>query len=465
MNSVTTPLRSRDILAAALSLACLLSASLVMAKPEPPNPPLPEMAPVLWQESFDAGYKYCATNEEVVFGSYQFRESWSGYALERSGLVAPFSVPALLSAGHTNIMTATDGALRFWVRPSWSSVLLAKAGTEPGSYARLAELSVDGIAASVWSLQVLPDGSALSLVAQGESGPVELLNAPIEWRAGVSHLVALNFGPQGTSLFIDGQLVAEGEGTLAVPPSLSSLALGSTFAGAEAFHGDLEEVFSFARPVAEEEVAFYYSAIRKSVVSWQLGVSSGRGSLLNRQGLTVDAATLDAMMASAQPPAPPGGDSPPQPPLPSIPPVYSLGLGLTMFPPILTSSNSLVLVITNTPNSGWLTNSYDLFYTTNMAPLPNWAWLGRSVPGQTNFIVSPLPQPQCYFRLGTMYDSNGDGVPDAYTQLVGLADVSDQDGDGVSNVEEMREGRNPMVTGAIGDVSGVARLDVFTVLR
>jgi len=64
-----------------------------------------------------------------------------------------------------------------------------------------------------------------------------------------------------------------------------------------------------------------------------------------------------------------------------------------------------------------------------------------------------------------MYDSNGDGVPDAYTQLVGLADVSDQDGDGVSSVEEMREGRNPMVTGAIGDVSGVARLDVFTVLR
>jgi len=154
------------------------------------------------------------------------------------------------------------------------------------------------------------------------------------------------------------------------------------------------------------------------------------------------------------------------------PPMYMLAMGLCLYPPVFVSTNSVVLMITNTTDSGWLTNSYDLFYTTNMASLPapalcatNWAWLGRSTPGQTNFIVSPLPQPECYFTLGTMQDSNGDGVSDAYTRLVGLNDTSDWDGDGVSNVEEMREGRNPMVQGAVGDTNGVARLDVFTVLR
>ena len=145
-------------------------------------------------------------------------------------------------------------------------------------------------------------------------------------------------------------------------------------------------------------------------------------------------------------------------------------------------SNQLVLQITGITNAnGYFiihppaaeaaTGVYDLFGATNLTPSApgpnptNWVWLGRTSAGQTNYVVANLVVPQGFFRLGTMLDSNADGVTDAYSNLVGLNSNSDLDGDGVSDVEEMREGRNPLVAGAIADTNGVARLDVFTVLR
>ena len=61
--------------------------------------------------------------------------SWSGYALQRTGAtVVPFVVPALDSDGHTNITSDTGGALRWWVRPYWSS------GSGTGQPATLLEM-------------------------------------------------------------------------------------------------------------------------------------------------------------------------------------------------------------------------------------------------------------------------------------------------------------------------------------
>lgn len=134
-------------------------------------------------------------------------------------------------------------------------------------------------------------------------------------------------------------------------------------------------------------------------------------------------------------------------------------------------TNTSAYFVIHTPDSNGM---YDLFGTGNLAPnapnapglnRANWAWLGRTTAGQTNCILSNIWSTQGFFRLGTMLDSNSDGITDAYSNLIGLNSNSDLDGDGVSDVEEMREGRNPMIPGAVGDTNSVARLDVFTVLR
>ena len=162
---------------------------------------------------------------------------------------------------------------------------------------------------------------------------------------------------------------------------------------------------------------------------------------------------LSAMTSEALPPFPGGGGGGGiEEPSTNFPPAYSLGLGLCLFPPVI-SSSSITINLTNTPNSGWLTNSYDLFYTTNMASLSspalcltNWAWLTRSTPGDTNFVLSNSLFSECYFRLGTMQDSDGDGLTDAYEMLVSHTNpaVGDSDGDGLSDGWELGNGMSPL---------------------
>src|SRR5262249_19844148 len=152
-------------------------------------------------------------NAQIAFGPYLLLEGWSGFALDRTGNSAtPFLVPGLDGNGGTNL--AGSAAIQFFFIPHWNSSSLAPGGG-PEVYARLAELAAvsGGDAVVVWSLQVAPDGSSISLFAPGESGPAELLRANVAWQAETAHCLTLVYG-ESTALFVDGQLVATGTGTL-----------------------------------------------------------------------------------------------------------------------------------------------------------------------------------------------------------------------------------------------------------
>ena len=90
------------------------------------------------------------------------------------------------------------------------------------------------------------------------SGPIELLRADIAWTPS-AHCLALNFGPDGTALFVDGALAAKGTGTLAVPPNLAGLVLGSTWTGNASAEADLDEIQVFGRPLSEAAMAWHYA--------------------------------------------------------------------------------------------------------------------------------------------------------------------------------------------------------------
>jgi hypothetical protein len=96
---------------------------------------------------------------------------------------------------------------------------------------------------------------------------------------------------------------------------------------------------------------------------------------------------------------------------------------------------------------------WDLFATTNLNPnaaglnLTNWAWVLRTDAWQTNLTVANFSiSGQCYFRLGTMLDSDGDGLTDAYEKLVSHTDPNnpDTDGDGISDLDEILNHTDPL---------------------
>ena len=229
------------------------------ANPRRPLPPIPPTGPVLYSESFDEAYTVGATNAQVTLGNYTCDESWSGYALQRSGTISPFLVPGVDASGHTNL--AASGAIHVWFKPDWSSVSVTN-GTGPGMDVPLLEWTAVAYnqATVVWSLEVSADGSLLALLRPGNGGPVALLTNGIIWQAGQSHLLTLDYGTSGTALFVDGELVAQGVGTPSVSPAAAQLSVGSTVTGALPAESDFDELSCFGRAQTTNDVGFYYAA-------------------------------------------------------------------------------------------------------------------------------------------------------------------------------------------------------------
>lgn len=397
-----------------------------LGRPRPPWPPFPEFAgPILFHESFDWAYSYGLTNAELVIANYgTLRESWTGMALQRSGTVTPFVVPALDATGCTNVASHTESAARFWLTPYWSSLSLA--GTGPGASATLAEMvASDGKdAVVVWSLQATPDGSALVLLAHGDAGAVELLRADIAW-AQTAHCIALNFGPDGSALFVDGALVAKGGATLAVPSKVAGLVFGSAWTGNASAEGDLEEICVFGRPLSEAAVALYYTSYAKQAA---LGPLSDAEWQAQRDAAAKRKAEREAALALGQN----GGGG-----------MMSLDSGgcsgLTLTTTLLTNSNLQIGICSKEPGA-----VYDLIFATNLNPTITWHWAQEIATNVSTVEIVTTNYPYLFFRLKQIPDLDGDGLRD-YWEWGGSVPGSvviddDRDHDGIPDSIEAASG-------------------------
>jgi len=87
---------------------------------------------------------------------------------------------------------------------------------------------------------------------------------------------------------------------------------------------------------------------------------------------------------------------------------------------------------------------FDVFVTTNPAasrihPSPaDWTFVRQSVFAETNFVVKNIWPAKAYFLLGTIADSDNDGLTDTYEMLVSRTDPNqwDSNGNGISDGDE-----------------------------
>jgi hypothetical protein len=431
------------------------------AKPRMPLPPFPPPAPVLYSESFDEAYTVWMTNAEVTAGDYTYDESWSGYALQRTGTVTPFLVPGVDDAGHTNL--AASGAIEFWFKPDWSSVSVTN-GTGPGEDVPLLEWTAlaNNRATVIWSLEASANGSVLALLKPGNGGPNAYLSKTISWKADQWHLLTLDYSTTNTVLFIDGKLAAQGAGTPPVSVAAAALSLGSTLTGGLAADGDFDEFYCFGRQLRTNDVTLYYEetsgqAALGPVSEAEIEAQQAAFALRRNSG-----GTFGAMDSGGFSPDYSGGSSN----------LYGSNvLWLSIFPPgtnaYATNTNSLTVTVIL--NNTIANVAYELFSTTNLSSNITWA-LEQTLNGSgvTNYTVTFVPmagRTNLFFKaLAGNVDSDGDGLPDwwelaysttnyplsptnADTGNTGIMDGYKQDsaGDGYNNLQKYQMGVPPNV--------------------
>ena len=401
------------------------------AAPRLPQPPLPEFVPTIFSERFDEFYTKDSKDTEIAVKEVGvLRESWSGYALERSGKTMPFVISGVDEKGRTNVMCQT-GAVRLWVKPYWSSASTG-IGKGPGHVAQVMELSLVGKeqVAAIWSLQISVDGSVIYLVGAGEKESGVLLKAEIAWQAGEWHQVILNYGEKGTELVLDGEFVAEGAGTVSLPPKLSALTVGSSLSGLESLEGEIDEVYCFIRPL---RMAFHYQAFKEIAARGAISAEemAYRTELSEKR---------KAAMALKDKENEESGN-------------YGGGMMLRMAGPANNCVTNGPVYLTNVvcnfmTNEGWTlmfdiaggTNGvvYDLFSTPELKGSNTvWTWLETGKMCETHYFTNQATNQMFYTILTPGTDRDQDGMYDGWEWkhfgTLAQAAGEDFDGDGVSN--------------------------------
>ena len=400
------------------------------AAPRPPLPPIPEFASQLYHESFDASFSSGITNAQVIKDQFTYDESWSGYALQRVGdVVLPYVVPALDFKGRTNV-SCSQGTIRFWFKPAWTSAATDK-GIGPGTLATLLELDAvgKGESANAWSLQISPDGNTLSLVAQSDNNPMVLLETGISWSANRSHLVWLNYGPKETTVFLDGQIVAQGTGTPTVPPEMAALVVGSSLAGKAVAGGDFDELACYDSCATRNgeltaqtlDVSFYWNYCADYAALGPISaeeIAAREKRLAENKNNPAFAQRSSAMMSGMSARNTCG-------PLDASACVTNGAVFMTNVWAELETNGTMTVTFDLVGGTNATGLFYDIFTTTNLAdgnvPALSWTWLARGPTCQTyQFTNQPLAA--AFYMVGTPQDTDGDGMSDAFERLVSRTD-------------------------------------------
>jgi hypothetical protein len=115
-----------------------------------------------------------------------------------------------------------------------------------------------------WSLYLSPDGTQLLFSTATNGGGMTNLTATISWYSNEWYQIALTYSPTGSSLYVDGQLLANGAGVTDCPNAgelANGFRIGSDQDGTNQAGGAFDELETFNYPLAAANTATYSSEI------------------------------------------------------------------------------------------------------------------------------------------------------------------------------------------------------------
>lgn len=386
----------------------LLTTVSVFGKPRPPLPPFPEGQAGQWR--FNLTNKVEANVADAH--GYTLVEGWSGYALQMAGNAARrLLIPSVKEDGRRNVTSGT-GTVRFWFAPYWASQ--SGGGTGPGVWARLLEFGRADETGFWLSLAAQPDGNGLKVSARINGVATTLLDAPVQWGSNQWHQVALVYETNGMQVLVDGNVIGA---TSAVPPWPASsewpqylLSVGAGFQGQELAQGEFDELTTFAGPVDSDYLAWHY----------------GQNAPVAAQGPIIEGGLGGSMMMSSSPPPPGGGGGGSGTNEP--PPGVVTGPGLRLTVPVITAN-----VLATSLSEADTNSAYEIFHKLTFASTSKWVRAASGDLGQTNFSVSVPSTNSAFYKAAEIFDTDFDGLSDAYEELISGTSKTllDSDGDGI----------------------------------
>ena len=281
--------------------------------------------------------------------------------------------------------------MRFWFSPAWTSVSLGGQGI--GQTVTLLEAGSWSATTShpQWSLVVNGEATTIQLVVQAARRATGLLEAPVGWRAGEWHQIAVAWSVDGVALYVDGVRETHAPGAKLPTPSQADgtpgISLGSGLNGVALSQGIFDELYSFARVCSDEEFAADYD---RSVSLAALGPLTPEEEIQWRvAGAAARAAA--ASQVSVAPPLSPERQS------------MLESMGDCASELAISKSGTTV---TQTVQNATPGKYYDVFRSMHLTG--DWRWVAKRMNGQ-NLV---LQEPRCpgFYVLGCDQDTDTDGL-------------------------------------------------------
>jgi hypothetical protein len=377
----------------------------------------------------------------VSFTNLDVSDLGDGTALVLDSTNAAWLQYNVVETNGTTNLTVDQGSIEFWFAPNWSSTNDAGGGLGPQVWGRLIEVGSYTPDSSYgwWSLYVDPAGANIYFAAQTNDGlgNTYMLSAPIDWTTNRWHFIALTYCATNTALYLDGQLATNGVG-LSIWPGDDVLSngfyIGSDSNGIAQAHGWFDNIDTYNVPLDSGTIsgAFSYGAAPFYMNPANHGNFSSSPSNPSGSPTVYDAITGigSLLWVSAATTC-----------------FSSTNVWITNVVASVAANGTMNFMFTIEGGSNALL--YDIFAISELGFGTNytWAWMGQGSQCNT-YMLTNLPNAQCFLILGTPQDLDGDGLTDAYEILVSHTDPNNaySNLDGLLDSWEVLLGLNPLTS-------------------
>ena len=294
---------------------------------------------------------------------------------------------------YTNL-TLNTGSIEFWFLANWESADTNYFGAGPGDWGRFIDIGTWATNADWWSLYLNPSGTDIYFSSGTNGVRTNYLNTSISWNSNLWHMVVLTFSPSNSFIYLDGQLVASGDGVRYLPSGntlTNGFSIGSDFAtGTQQAHGQFDDLYTYNYQLSANDVANDYAEISPELP----------GSFYPGGGFGPD----------DEPPGPGGGGGGGGGSGGSYtPPVYDYGTNLWIAQETV-SSNYFTGIASNTIPGV----SYQLLYANSLNPpvqwIPDGLIIGTDETNWTPWMLPFNPATNCFLNL-LSWQTDGSGIP------------------------------------------------------